>query len=373
MADPLVDELNATTLQEIYPRTVEDNFFLDTPFLAYLRAHSLKPFTGGAFMQSTFLYAPLIGGSYAKGDNFNITKRQTLSSIVVKPKYYQVSIPEYKEELLVENQGPEAVFSLIKLHLDNAMSTICSIIAIAIPQHGQNLAGSDRVDDINGLEEALNDGTTPSWQGNVFTSYGNQARNGVVKSALNSTPIWCGNADGTTAPISYKKLEEGYQAASIGRKSPKLGVCNKSVYAYIKERIQPQQRFAQERDPYFGATGMKMNDAMILKDDYWPSLVYGLNDPDLGNYLTGTFNSPASPNPASGLPGSTLIHVGETFAWLRPEEFALRIANNREYGFGFEGFIPASDNTRVVGRIKAAVNLQCFSNRLQRFMYGIGG
>ena len=74
-------ELNATTLQEIYPRVVNDNFFLAAPFLAYLRDHCMVPFTGGAFMQSIFRYAPMIGGFYAPGAGFNITKRTTIAKI----------------------------------------------------------------------------------------------------------------------------------------------------------------------------------------------------------------------------------------------------------------------------------------------------
>ena len=39
MADPALDELSATTLYEIYPSVVQDSFFNDVPFLAYMRDH----------------------------------------------------------------------------------------------------------------------------------------------------------------------------------------------------------------------------------------------------------------------------------------------------------------------------------------------
>ena len=56
----------------------------------------------------------MIGNAYARGDNFNITKRQTLAGAVFDPKFYEVSIPEYLEDLEVLNKGPlAAVFSLI--------------------------------------------------------------------------------------------------------------------------------------------------------------------------------------------------------------------------------------------------------------------
>ena len=54
--DPALAELNSVTLFEIFPRTVEDEFFLATPLLAYFRDHCLVPFTGGTFMQP-----PIIG------------------------------------------------------------------------------------------------------------------------------------------------------------------------------------------------------------------------------------------------------------------------------------------------------------------------
>lgn len=375
MADPILDEINLTTLAEIYPHTIEDNFFLDTPFLAYLRAHALTDFTGGANTRFTFLYAPMIGGAYARGDNFNITKRQTLAGAVFDPKLYEVSIPEYLEDLEVLNKGPLAVFSLIDTDLANAMHTISAIVAIAMARHGQAVTtgvSDNRVKQINGWAEAMNDGVTNSWDGNYFTTYGTAARNGVVGSALNSVPYWNGDQSGNAAPITYQTLEETYQDASIGREEPDLGVSNKAVYAYIKERIQPQQRFAQERDPYFGVSGMKMNSAMIMKDDYFPSLRYGKNDPDLGSWLTSNFTSHASVGAGSNMPTGITLKPTEVFAWLNTKKWMLRISNSSLFGFGFTGFKPAQDNTRVVGQILAALNLECVAPRLQKQIFGIG-
>jgi hypothetical protein len=374
MADPILDEINLTTLAEIYPHTIEDNFFLDTPFLAYLRAHALTDFTGGANTRFTFLYAPMIGGSYARGDNFNINKRQTLAGAQFDPKLYEVSIPEYLEDLEVLNKGPLAVFSLIDTDLANAMHTISAIVAIAMARHGQVSGGGvvgNRPKEINGWVEAINDGVTNGWEGSYFTTYGTATRNGVIGSALNSVPFWNGDQAGNASPIVYQTLEETYQDASIGREEPDLGVSNKAVYAYIKERIQPQQRFAQERDPYFGVNGMKMNSAMIMKDDYFPSKKYGKNDPDLGNYLTSTFTSHSTVGSGSNMPTATTLNVNEVFNWFNTKKWLLRISNSSLFGFGFTGFKPAQDNTRVVGQILAALNLECVAPRLNKTILGI--
>jgi hypothetical protein len=317
----------------------------------------------------------MIGGAYARGDNFNINKRQTLAGAQFDPKLYEVSIPEYLEDLEVLNKGPLAVFSLIDTDLANAMHTISAIVAIAMARHGQ-VSGSgvvgNRPKEINGWAEAINDGVTNSWEGSYFTTYGTATRNAVIGASLNSVPYWNGTQGGATAPITYQTLEETYQTASIGREEPDLGVSNKAVYAFIKERIQPQQRFAQEKDPYFGVTGMKMNSAMIMKDDYFPSLKYGKNDPDLGNYLTSTFTSHSSVGSGSNMPTATSLTVGEVFNWFNTKKWLLRISNSSLFGFGFTGFKPAQDNTRVVGQILAALNLECVSPRLNQQIFGIG-
>lgn len=378
--DPQIAELNAVTKFEIYPRTIEDNFFLATPLLAYIRDHCLVPFTGGTWMQSAFRYAPMIGGFYAPGSNFNITKRQTLTATQFDTRYCYVSIPEYKEEIQVENKGENAVASLLDADMQNGVDTINVIVANAMNRHGQNVGGQNRTLAINGWPEALNDGITPSYDGNVYTTYGQITRNGAIGSTLNSVPVFGGAASGAASVVQYSQLEEGYQDASIGKKEPNLGVGNKAIIAYIKEKLQVQQRFQQERDPVWGVMGFRFNNAMILKDDYFPSAVYGQNDGVLGDSTTGTFTSPGTTanggtaSARSNLPANgTTVTVGEVFCFFNTFDFLLRVTDNEEFGFGFSGFVPAQDNTRVVGQIKAMTNLQNLSPRTSKQFYGWNG
>ncbi len=376
MPDPILDEINLTTLKEIYPKKIADNFFADTPFQAYLRDHCLVPFGGGAFMQSTFLYKPMIGGAYAKGDTFNTTKRQTLAGVLFDPKYYYTAIPEYLEDVEVENKGDLAVFSLIDTDMTNAMQTISAIIAIDLAQHGQPSSASiigNRPKNLNGWIEAINDGVTPGWDGSRFANYGTQARNGTVGNTLNSIPLWVGDQSGNTGPITYNVLIESYKDASVGRVRPNLGVGNKAAIAFCQERLQTQQRFTQERDPVWGVMGFRFEDAMILTDDYFPSKKYGVNDPDIGNYLTGTVDTTGmSPAANSNFPASTVCTMGEVFCWFNTAKWLFRISNSRVFGFGFSGFIPNPDNTKVVGQIKAMVNLECTGPKFQKQLLGIG-
>lgn len=384
MADPLFDEVQATTLQEIYPRAMVDQFFKRTPFEAHLREQCLVPFGGGAFMQNMFLFAPMTNGAYGPGGNWNTTKHQTIAATVFNPKLYVAVIPEYQSELEVTNVGELAVVSLLDADIRNGINSICARIAIDLSLHGQASSASvvgNRPLSLNGWIECINDGITPGWDGSVFTSYGGQARNGFIGSTLNSTPVFAGNpTTGATAPVQYPFLEELYQTASFGPDQPTLGVCNKALYAYIKERIATQQRLNQERDPFWGVSGVRMNEAIILKDDYFPSLKYGVNDSRIGNSLTSTFVSPgttanggtAAAN--SNLPAAaTTVTVGEVFTWFNMNTWLFRVSNSKTYGFGLSPFVPAQDNEKVVATIRAAINLQGLAPRMNTAAYGFGG
>jgi len=379
VADPILDAVNVTTLKEVFPRVLFDNYFLGAPFQAYMRAHCLKPFGGGAFMQNSFLYGSLIGGAYARGGaNFNLTKPQIISATLFDPKYYEVNVSEYLEDIDVLNKGPLAVFSIVDIDLQAAVNTLSTIIAVDLQQNGQG----SRVLNLNGWAEALNDGTLPDWQGNVWSSYGTQARNGAVGKALNSSPYWFGTTAGGTAAVTYAALEEMYQGLTRGTRQPNLIACNRAAYAYMKERMQVQQRFQQERDPEWGMDGFRFNSAIVLKDDYFPSAKFGTNDPNLGNYLTAQFTNPlaSSGTFANNFPNSTQaanLTPGEVIGMFntepRNEYIILRISDSPEFGGNFTGFIRAQDNTRVAGQVKLAINLEVTSPWASGYGYGIGG
>jgi hypothetical protein len=374
VADPIKNEIGLTTLFEIYPKVVMDNFFLNSPFLAYIRDHCTVPFNGGDYIQNTFLYASMIGGFYSIGDNFNITKPQTLAGAVFDLRHAEFNVTEYKENIQVNNKGPLAVFSLIETDLKNAVLSMSALIAIAMARHGQ-VAGGGVVDNrstaINGWSEAINDGLTNSWDGNVFTTYGTATRNGVIGSAMNSIPTWVGDNLGNPGMVTYNVLEEAYQDACIGNDEPDLMTANKAAYAFMKERIQTQQRFAQEKDPIWGVTSFRFNNAMVQKDDYFPSLKYGKNDAILGNYLTKNFTSSAAPASQSNLPATTTIQPNEVIGMFNTKHWLYRVSNDPEYGGGFTGFKPAQDNTRVAGQVLLDSTLEATSCRTQKQLYGI--
>lgn len=376
MPDPVLDMVNAVTNKVIWPQQITDQFFKAIPFFTLLRDKAIYDFDGGVAMQYPFLFRPLVGGAYAPGSSFNIDKVDTIAATLFREKFYEVNVTEVKEEIQVRNRGPQAVFSLIDADMKNAMMTITTIIAIAAWRHGQAAGGSvvdDRSIEINGLSEALNDGTVYSWDGNIFSTYGAQARNGSVGAALNSVPRWMGQSNGAAGKITYEVVEDMYQTASQGNLAPDLGVTSKRGMTLLKNTIQVQQRFAQETDPRYGFEGLRLNKALITKDDYCPSAYYGVNDPNLGNYLTGTITNTLTGTPAGQFPNSTdapTLTVGEVLFMLNTDTWLLRVSTDPEYQFGWTGFKVGQDNTRVSGQVLASLNLECIANRLN--IHGFG-
>ena len=374
MADPNLSEIESTTLQEIFPRLMEDWFFRRTAFLAYLRDHCRAPWGGGAYQQTAFRYAPMIGGWYGVGTNFNITQPNTIAGLIFELKNIEVNITEFPEVLDL-NRGPLAVYSLVKEHMENAIQTANAMCATAFNRHGQPAAGlvlDNRALFPNGWAEALNDGVTNSWDGNIYTTYGQQLRNGVIGTTMNSIPYWAGTATGATGMLTYNVLEETYQDCAVEGWSPDLGVCNLAAYAYGKERLQAQQRFAQENDPIWGHKAWKFEDASIIPDPYFPSLRYGKNDPLLGNWLTAAFLSGAAPAASSNLPAGIPVTPGEVFCWFYTPSWHLRISTNPMFNFNFTGFKVAQNNTRLAGQILGRTTLVATQCRTHKQIYGIG-
>lgn len=391
MADPIVTALTAVTKEEIWPRQITDSFFRAIPFFSYLRDKALVTFSGMTFMQYPFLFRPMIGGAYAPGTGFNIDKVDSIAALQFREKYYEVNVTEFKEEIQVRNRGANAVFSLLDADLKNAMMTLSTIIAISAWRHGQAAGGGvldDRSLEINGLSEALNDGLLPSWDGNIFTTYGAQARNGAIGKTLNSKPYWLGNSNGTAGKITYEKLEDMYQIASQGNLSPDLAVTSKRGMTLIKNTLQVQQRFQQEPDPRYGFEGVLLNRMRITKDDYMISASptfggTGDSDPILGNWNSDgpntagavtagiAYTDPGAANRGNFPVGNGNLEVREVIFMLNTDTWILRISDDEEFQFGWTGFKPGQDNTRVSGQSLAATNLENpAANRLNIQGYG---
>lgn len=359
-SDPLLDVVNETTLPEVNQDAIEDEFFQSSVFQAHLRSKCLVPFEGGAFMRNLQLYAPLIGGAYAKGiGGFNLTKPLTISSNVFDPRYYVVMIVEYLEDISVLNTGDLAVFSLLETDMANAYLTMSTIMALDLQQNGQI---APRTINMNGWVEFLNNGVDKSYDGNAYTTYGTAQRNGAIAAALNGNTYWLGQASGAAGTIQYAQINAAYITAKRGQDEPDLFTMNKPLNNFVENRIQQQQRFGQEgagvRDPFFGAMGFRFKNLIVMVDDYFPSSfsAFGRTTNPGGSNLTGTFTSASTTS--SNFPTSKTLTVGEVGCMFNMSRIAFRLSASSEFGFMPTDFIRAPDHTRVASQLKAAVNVE---------------
>jgi hypothetical protein len=266
MADPLFDQLAATTLADLRDDVLYDEFFVDSAWMRKMRVSgALDEFLGGTGMQIPFQYDRVIGGAIAPGTDVTVTQKQIIGAMLFQPKEYYEQIPlNLFRTNVLQHGGPAVKVKEVDAYFTNAVQALNTDIGIDFYHHGQSISGSNRIININGVSEALNDGVNPSYDGYVFTTYGGQTRNGVVGNTLNSVPIWVGDQAGNTGQITYKALAEAYLNAV---QRPDIGLCNKALYAYLLERQEPKQRADMEvQDVSIGMSGLKLLDATIFED-----------------------------------------------------------------------------------------------------------
>lgn len=378
MADPTFDQISASTLADMRDDVVYDNFFVSTDTQKKLRVSgALDEYAGGTIMQTPFMFDRVNGGATAPGSDITVTQKQILAATAFVPKEYVEQVPLNLWQTNVINAGPAGKVKLVDMYMTNAVMAANTDIGIDFWRHGQASAATvadNRSIFINGCSEAMNDGVTNSWDGNVFTTYGGQLRNGAVGNTLNSIPIWLGDQAGNTGQITYKPLVEMYLNCI---EPPDMGATNRALFAYLLERQEPKQRFALEQDVSIGVSGLKLLDAYIYKDLLVPSTKYGAIVPSGLSQTTAvkptTFTSAAAPSSISNLPGAVTINPGEIIFLLRAKGWKVRPATDPEYNFNFTPPIRSQNNPDlVVMFFKLGINFYTPSPRDNVHGYGAG-
>lgn len=341
-----LDELNTSTQRHIVPGII-DQVFKNDPLLAYMKKNNLEKFPGGTQIQENFIYASLPnGGAYADGDTSVIQLTTTETGATFFPKNYWVPVAISKIQSQVFNKGPEAVFRLVDAKLQNAALTLSAILANALYNEG---ISATRTLQLNGLAEALNDGSNASWNGSTFAAYGTLTRNGTIGAALNS-PL-TGPTSNVAGPITYKLLEESYNSVVIGDEFPNLITTTNLGMSYTSEKFQPQWR-VETQDPKIGFNGIKFKMAMMIQSQYAPGTANPVADANLGTNYTS---------------------AGETMWFLNTKYFRFWVTDDPEFGFGFTGFKPAQDTLTVAGQYLYTGNVTCQAPRLQKQLFAITG
>ena len=379
MADPLFPEIPATTVNEIKDGYIWQNAYVATPLQRYFRASgAYDPFGGGAAMETPFFYAGAQGGAIPPGQDVTVNRVQILTANLFNPKLYEKHVLIEEFSLQVLNAGLNARVSLLEAYMEQMLEGLDFQIEGDMFRHGQAAGAGvadNRIYSINGFSEAINDGVTPSWDGNVFPTYGGQTRNGAINAGLNSTPIWLGDSSGNPAPPNYQQLLKGYKLA-IGR--PTLGVTGWSGYTAIAAAFQRQQRYEIRSDQNINWSGIKFEDATIFDDDIVPT---PNPKPSIANLFnttnaikTGTFSVPTgAPNSLNNLPtAGTTCTVGELLFWLDVDDWRYRPASTEEFNYKMMDPIPWPQNpTTYTQFLRHSLNVYTPTPRRHIQSYGI--
>jgi len=341
-----LDPVNTIATKRIIPGVV-DLVFKSGPLVAFLRRNCLQRYEGGPSWQENFLYGMLPVADYAPGDTFEISEQQVATGGTVTPRYTDVSVSALLEKIKIEMNGPQAVFDYVDLLLQTAAMTMSARLAVNAYKHGQNV-GTDRTLSINGLEEALNDGTNAGPSGSTFTSYLTLTRNDAnIGPALNS-PMTNPTANLAGGALSYPILEQAWNSVVVGQEIPDLLVTTNNGLSYIKMAFQAQQRF-ESSTADFGFQGIKFNGSTIFQDQYAPGTVV--------------------PSAQEAAKLGIVALSGETLWFLNTKYLRFYISTDPLYGFGFTGFMPAQNNSRVVGHYRFAGTLTCTGPRYSRVLF----
>ena len=400
---PLFPEVPATTLNELIDGYIFQNSYISTPLQRYFRASgAYNPFGGGAAMQFPHLYAGAQGGAIYPGQDVTVNRVQMLTAGLFQPKLYTKFILVEEFSLSVLNRGPEAKVKILEAYLEQMMEGIDFQLEGDMFRHGQaagNGVSDNRLASINGFSEAFNDGVTPSWDGNVFPTYSMQTRNGAIGAALNSIPIWLGDASGNPAPPNYQALLKTYMQP-IGR--PTLGVTSYIGYSAIAAAFQRQQRYETQDDHNINWSGIKFEDSTIFWDDIVPSSnpkqsianlfttvdgnapapgaiqtgQFVLTTAMLGNQGTSQFpnlgfTSNATPLLAGGL--NTIV-VGEPLFWIDVDSWEYRPSDAEDFNYHMMDPIRYPQNPTLYTQfLRHALNMYTPTPRRSQQTFGIKG
>lgn len=331
----------------------------------FLRQNLKDDFTGGSTINENFIYASMIGGPYAKGKNFNVAQRQTEQQGRFDVKYTQVSVPLYQEDIQVLNKGDLAAVKLLRARIDEGYMSLGAFVSILTYLNG---IAANYTTNINGMAEALNDGTTASWDGATYTTYGGLTR-ATYPTALNSAPVAISGA------IEYDTIDRQYMSAfyGSGNYEPNLMVTTPLGFSYIKSKFQTQQRFQDTKlEVGVGFRGLAFNGATLVATRYAPGSYLtgpagaGTADPVATTVLTEMSNGAVTAYPVGSLGNS-----GESLWILNARKPFLNyyVSNDATFGGGFRDFIPSANNTILVGQVLLAHQLT-LSPRYHRQLYG---
>ena len=391
MADPTYgNDIQASTLDDLAFGVAYDNFFVDDPKLEWMRTiGAVDPFDGGVLRRFPTVMNRPMGGAAAPGTTQNIVHRQQLANMAFNIRNYSTWDMFETFSLLVQNRGEAKRVDMMDLYFQLHVKSINTDVGTDSFHHGQApVAGfitDDGTERVNGDDEAMNNGLDPGWYGNVYTQYGNQARNGAVTNTLNSTPLWFGNPDGTSASFSVEKWILFIRSVRRYGQDKYIGISSTEGISYMASALQRQQRLVdwkiEETCPDFtgiGFMGVMNYESALAPGRAWqatlpPDVTTTSNVTDT---LIGTsgqpysFTSPTTCTAYSGIPASTQISVGEPLFMYAGSSIEYWPTSEPEFFFGVRRNQVYNSNSLDAYVMNLGLNISYTMPRKNRLGYG---
>ena len=382
MADPIFDQISASTIQDLARDVAQDNFFVETSWQRIMRYYgNEEPFLGGTFMEEPFQFDRVNGGAYNPGSDVTVVEKTILAAMAFTPRAYKCDLAFNEFTMKVINAGPAAKINLYDAYYKNAVTAMSTDMNIDWYQHGQANSGTavlqNRTIFMNGYDEACGDGINPGWMGNVYPNYGGQTRTGAVGNVLNAVPIWAGDASGNPGLANWTTVVAAYQNCV---QPPDTLLSNKALWVYLWSREEAKQRFAQEDDPRIGLSAMHVFNAHYHIDKLCPSTKFGTLLPSSlsqttsvtpANFTTPTFS--AGQNSVSNYPSATSCKPGEPLFLPRLQDWKIRVAAAPEFNHNFTPEVRSQTNPDLVTQfLKAALTTYTPSPRDNSQIVGFG-
>jgi hypothetical protein len=391
LSDPTYgNDIQASTLDDLAIGVAYDNFFVDDPKLEWMRTiGAVDPFDGGVLRRFPTVMNRPMGGAAAPGTTQNIVHRQQLANMAFNIRNYSTWDMFETFSLLVQNRGEAKRVDMMDLYFQLHVKAINTDVGTDSFHHGQApVAGyitDDGTERVNGDDEAMNNGLDPGWYGNVYTQYGNQARNGAVTNTLNSTPLWFGNPDGTSASFSVEKWILFVRSVRRYGQDKYIGISSTEGISYMASALQRQQRLVdwkiEDTCPDF--TGIGFMGCMNYESALAPGRAWQATLPpditttsNVTDTLIGTsgqpysFTSPSTCTAYSGIPASTQISVGEPLFMYAGSSIEYWPTSEPEFFFGVRRNQVYNSNSLDAYIMNLGLNISYTMPRKNRLGYG---
>lgn len=248
-----ITDIVATTLA-YRSKKIADNVTASNALLRRLqRKGKIRPIGGGRTIYEPLLFAENgNGGWYSGYDTLSVTAQDVISGAEFGWKQYAVPVVISGLEEL-ENDGEEAVLSLIEGRMQAAEATMANDICTGLYSDGTSFGGKT----ITGLDAAVpQDPTTGTYGGINRATAGNE----FWRSQLNdpgSTP---------TSSTIQGEMNELWASCVRGTDQPDLIMSGSTVWATYMASLQAIQRFTDPAQADLGFPSIKFMSADVVLD-----------------------------------------------------------------------------------------------------------